>query len=58
MAQAPGEYVTDESASGTFTRDGIRATTSRVEVNVTNHGNLTAKTLPQPAESTLLYDSP
>jgi hypothetical protein len=67
-AQAPGEYVTDESASGTFTRDGYILSLSAVPtgsgdeaatmVNVTNHGNLSAKTLPQPAGSTLLYEFP
>ena len=65
---APGEYVSDDSASGTFTREGYTLSMStslggrvddvKTTVVVANHGNLTLSTLPQPANSTLLYDFP
>jgi hypothetical protein len=63
-----GEYIGDDSASGTFIRDGYALSTStssggrgddvKTTVVIANHGNLTLSALPQPANSTLLYDFP
>ena len=67
-ATTPGEYVSDDSASATFTREGYTLSMStslggrvddvKTSVVVANHGNLTLSTLPQPGNSTLLYDFP
>jgi hypothetical protein len=66
-AQAPNGSETDESASGTFLRDGyvlsLSASSSGGDKPVTmvfaaSHGNLSLKTLPQPENSEILYEFP
>lgn len=65
--QAPNGSETDESASGTFLRDGyvlsLSASSSGGDKPVTmvfaaGHGNLSLKTLPQPENSEVLYEFP
>lgn len=66
--ETPGGYQSDEMASGTFVRDGYTLSMSASKaggdegvetmVSLTNHGNLDARTLPQPAAATVLYEAP
>lgn len=62
----PHESITDESASGSFTRDGFTVTLQASQVPggdkpatlvmASNLGNLTLSTLPQPPNAKVLYD--
>lgn len=62
--ETPGGYQSDEMASGTFVRDGYTLSMSATKVgdetmvSFTNHGNLDARTLPQPSAATVLYEAP
>jgi len=64
---APNEMVTDESAAGTFKREGYALSLSASSsggdkpttmVMASNHGNLSLKSLPKPENSEVLYDFP
>lgn len=62
--ETPGGYQSDEMASGTFVRNGYTLSMSASKVgdetmvSLTNHGNLDARTLPQPAAAKVLYEAP
>lgn len=65
----PNGYVSDESASGTFRKDGFTLSLSispagkpgeadRVMVFYSQHGNVDTRTLPRPPEVKPMYESP
>lgn len=65
----PNSYVSDESASGTFRKDGYTLSlsispagkpgeASKVMVFYSQHGNVDAQTLPRPPEVKPMYESP
>lgn len=62
--ELPGAYITDESASGTFMRDGYHVSLSvypsgdEVGVAFTNHGNVALGQLPTPPGVKPLYSNP
>lgn len=58
-------YVSDETCSGNFERDGYKlsvmayvAMPGKAAVTVTNHGNIDLAKLPLPADCTLMYAGP
>ena len=61
-----GGYVTDQVASGTFTRDGFKVTVTvtpsgngdAVNISLMNHGNVDTAKLPVPAGCEPLYATP
>src|SRR5262249_53514111 len=64
----PNSYITDQSASATFARDGYKVSLSvfpggskekepTVNVSITNHGNVDTKKLPVPSGANPFYDS-
>ena len=61
-----GGYVTDQVASGTFTRDGFKVTVTvtpsgngdAVNLSLMNHGNVDTAKLPVPAGCAPLYATP
>jgi hypothetical protein len=66
--ELPDPYVTDESASGTFTKDGFVTSVSvspgdarkpgTVQVMIAQHGNLDLAKLPVPPDAKPLYAGP
>jgi hypothetical protein len=62
--ELPNAYVTDETASSTFTKDGYKVSLSifptgeEVEISMSNHGNVDLRQLPVPEGAKSLYDQP
>lgn len=62
--ELPNAYVTDESASTTFARDGYHVSLSvfptgdGLTISITNHGNVDLQQLPTPAGVKGLYSNP
>lgn len=63
--EAPNSYVSDESSNATFTRDGYAVSLTafpsekdKVNVMLTNHGNVALDKLPMPEGTKLEYSFP
>lgn len=63
--EAPNSYVSDESSNATFTRDGYAVSLTafpgekdKVNVMITNHGNVALDKLPMPEGTKLEYSFP
>jgi len=67
--EAPGAYLSDQSCSGSFGKDGYTVSVAvtpaygadakgRVEIHLSNHGNVAVNQLPVPPDAKPLYSFP